>query len=133
MSEKCLPIGGNRFSMCASHKVALSDIVVSTDRGTFAFRMPMLAPESLKMKRRDLAFIFLGGAALWPLRIHAQRATNRMPRIGVLLPGTPASFSIRAKAFLDALSKLGRVEGGTVEIEWKWANDRVDGFARTCS
>jgi putative ABC transport system substrate-binding protein len=78
------------------------------------------------MKRRDLAFIFLGGAALWPLRIHAQRATNRMPRIGVLLPGTPTSFSVRTKAFLDALSKLGRVEGGTVEIEWKWANDRVD-------
>jgi putative ABC transport system substrate-binding protein len=49
-----------------------------------------------------------------------------MPRIGVLLPGTPTSFSTRTKAFLDALSKLGRVEGGTVEIEWKWANDRVD-------
>src|SRR5262249_16216813 len=30
------------------------------------------------------------------------------------------------KAFLDGLSKLGRVEGETVEIEWKWANDRVD-------
>jgi len=49
-----------------------------------------------------------------------------MSRIGVLLPGTPASFSIRAKAFLEALRKLGRVQGATVEIEWKWANDRVD-------
>jgi len=78
------------------------------------------------MKRRDFAFIIFCGASVWPLRIHAQRATNRMPRIGVLLPGTPASFSIRTEAFLDALSKLGRVEGGTVEIEWKWANDRVD-------
>jgi len=78
------------------------------------------------MQRRDFAFIVLGGAAMWPLRIHAQQATNRIPRIGVLLPGTPTSFSIRTKAFLDALSRLGRVEGRTVEIEWKWANDRVD-------
>ena len=78
------------------------------------------------MKRRDFAFIVLGGATAWPMWIHAQRPSNRTPRIGVLLPGTPASFSVRTKAFLDALSKLGRVEGGTVEIEWKWANDHVD-------
>jgi putative ABC transport system substrate-binding protein len=76
------------------------------------------------MRRRDFAFIVFGGAAMWPVRIHAQR--NRMPRIGVLLPGTPTSFSLRAKAFLDALSKLGRVEGRTIEIEWEWANDRID-------
>lgn len=77
------------------------------------------------MKRRDFAFIVLGGAAAWPTWIYAQRPSNRTPRIGVLLPGTPTSFSVRTKAFLDALSKLGRVEGGTVEIEWKWANDQV--------
>jgi putative tryptophan/tyrosine transport system substrate-binding protein len=77
------------------------------------------------MKRRDFVFV-LGGAAMWPLHLHAQRPTNRMPRIGVLLPGTPTSFSIRTKAFLDALSKLDRVERDTIEIEWKWANDRVD-------
>jgi putative tryptophan/tyrosine transport system substrate-binding protein len=76
------------------------------------------------MRRRDFAFIIFGGAAMWPLRIHAQR--NGMPRIGVLLPGTPTSFSLRAKAFLDAMSKLGRVEGRTIEMEWKWANDRID-------
>jgi putative tryptophan/tyrosine transport system substrate-binding protein len=78
------------------------------------------------MKRRDFAVIVLGGAAAWPMWIHAQRPSNRKSRIGVLLPGTPASFSVRTKAFLDALNKLGRVEGGTVEIEWKWANDHVD-------
>jgi putative ABC transport system substrate-binding protein len=78
------------------------------------------------MKRRDFAFIVLGGVTVWPLRIRAQRPTNRKPRLGVLFPGTPASFSVRTEAFLDALSKLGRVGGRTIEIEWKWANDRVD-------
>jgi putative ABC transport system substrate-binding protein len=49
-----------------------------------------------------------------------------MHRIGVLLPGTRDSFSRRAKVFVDGLIELGRVEGRTIEIEWKWANDRVD-------
>jgi putative ABC transport system substrate-binding protein len=44
----------------------------------------------------------------------------------VLIPGTAASFSRRVQAFVDGLSLLGRVEGLTIEIEWKWANDRVD-------
>jgi putative ABC transport system substrate-binding protein len=78
------------------------------------------------MRRRDFALIILGSAVMCPLRIHAQQSSHRMPRIGVLLPGTPASFSIRAKAFVDGLNELGRVEGRTIEIEWKWANDRVD-------
>ena len=78
------------------------------------------------MRRRDFAVIVLGGTAIWPLRIHAQRSSTRIPRIGVLIPGSPASFSLRAKAFVDGLSALGRVEGQTIEIEWKWANDRLD-------
>jgi putative ABC transport system substrate-binding protein len=60
-----------------------------------------------------------------PLQAHAQRAA-KIPRIGVLIPGTAASFSRRVQAFVDGLSLLGRVEGLTIEIEWKWANDRVE-------
>jgi ABC-type uncharacterized transport system substrate-binding protein len=39
---------------------------------------------------------------------------------------TPASFSLRTKAFLDGLRDLGHVEGRTIEIEWKWGQDRVE-------
>ena len=78
------------------------------------------------MRRRDFAWFVLGGVAMWPRRIHAQRSSSGMPRIGVLIPGTPASFSQRIKAFVAGLSELGRVEGQTIAIEWKWANDRVD-------
>jgi putative ABC transport system substrate-binding protein len=52
-----------------------------------------------------------------------------MPRIGVLLPGTPASFALRTKAFLDGLRELGHVEGKTIEIEWKWGQDRIETLA----
>src|ERR1700742_2930113 len=78
------------------------------------------------MRRRDFALMVLGSAVMYSPRVHAQHSSHGMPRIGVLLPGTPASFSIRAKAFVDGLNELGRVEGRTIEIEWKWANDRVD-------
>ena len=78
------------------------------------------------MRRRDLALIVLAGTAIFPLRVLAQRSPTRMHRIGVLMPGTPASFSLRAKAFVDGLKEVGRIEGQTVEIEWKWANDRVN-------
>src|SRR4030088_2037159 len=75
------------------------------------------------MKRRAFMTL-LGGAAAWPLAAQAQQP-RRVPRIGVLLAGTPASFSLRANAFLDGLRDLGYVEGKTVAIEWKWGQDRV--------
>jgi putative ABC transport system substrate-binding protein len=80
------------------------------------------------MRRRDFVILLAGGTAMWPLRIYAQQSP-KIPRIGVLLPGTPASFSIRAKAFLDGLSELGYVEGKTIEIKWRWGEDRVDALS----
>ena len=53
---------------------------------------------------------------------------DKVPRIGVLLPGTPASFSLRTKAFLEGLRNLGYVEGQTIAIEWKWGQDKVEGL-----
>jgi putative tryptophan/tyrosine transport system substrate-binding protein len=48
-----------------------------------------------------------------------------MPRIGVLLPGAPATDSLRTKAFLDGLRELGYVEGKTIAIEWKWGDNQL--------
>jgi len=62
---------------------------------------------------------------MWPLQAYAQQP-KKMFRIGVLLPGTPASFALRAGAFLDGLREHGHVEGKTVAIEWKWGQDRVE-------
>jgi ABC-type uncharacterized transport system substrate-binding protein len=80
------------------------------------------------MRRRDFMALLVGGGTTWPLRLHAQQS-QKLPRIGVLLPGTPVSFSLRTKAFLDGLRDLGHVEGRTIEIEWKWGNDRVDALS----
>src|SRR5215470_17344167 len=76
------------------------------------------------MNRR--AFIsLLGGTAAWPLAARAQQS-HKVPRIGVLLPGTPTSFAPRTKAFVEGLQDLGYVEGRTVAFEWRWGQDRVD-------
>jgi putative ABC transport system substrate-binding protein len=80
------------------------------------------------MRRRDFIVLVACGTTIWPLRIHAQQS-QKIPRIGVLLPGTPASFSLRTKAFLDGLRELGHVEGRTVAIEWKWGQDRVEALS----
>jgi ABC-type uncharacterized transport system substrate-binding protein len=78
------------------------------------------------MRRRDFNLVVLGAAMLWSLPGYAQRPSTRTPRIGVLLPGTPTSFALRTRAFLDGLSELGRAEGQSVAIEWRWAEDRPD-------
>jgi putative ABC transport system substrate-binding protein len=81
------------------------------------------------MRRREFITL-LGGAAAsvsLPFAAHAQQS-RKVPRIGVLLPGTPASFSLRTKAFLAGLRDLGYLEGQTIEIEWKWGQDRVEGL-----
>src|ERR1043166_3430535 len=77
------------------------------------------------MRRRD--FIGLAAAAAWSPVAHAQHG-QRLPRIGVLLPGTPESFASRTNALLDGLRELGYAEGKTVEIDWKWGQDRVQTF-----
>jgi putative ABC transport system substrate-binding protein len=77
------------------------------------------------MRRREFITLIGGAAAAWPLVARAQQS-HRVPRIGVLLPGTPTSFAPRTQAFVEGLRDLGYVEGRTIAIEWKWGQDRVD-------
>jgi putative tryptophan/tyrosine transport system substrate-binding protein len=78
-----------------------------------------------RMNRRDFITLLGGAAVAWPLGARAQQS-HKVPRIGVVLPGTPTSFAPRTKAFVEGLQDLGYVEGRTVAFEWKWGQDRVD-------
>jgi putative tryptophan/tyrosine transport system substrate-binding protein len=78
----------------------------------------------VSMRRRDFIVLAAGAAALRVPIVHAQPAP-KIPRIGVLLPGTPESFALRTGAFIDGLKDLGYVEGKTILIDWKWGQDRI--------
>jgi putative tryptophan/tyrosine transport system substrate-binding protein len=83
------------------------------------------------MNRRDtvLALLALGAA---PVTARAQQQT-KIPRIGVLIPGSRTGFSQRIEALLQGLRDLGYVEGKTIAIEWRWADGRVEELPRLAS
>jgi putative ABC transport system substrate-binding protein len=63
----------------------------------------------------------LGGAALgWPLRASAQQT---MPVVGFLHPGSAADWTDLVDAFREGLKEEGFVEGRSVTIEYRWADD----------
>ena len=79
------------------------------------------------MRRRDFISL-VGGAVVWPLAARAQQATNEpiMPTIGLLGPATAAGFAPFLDSFRQGLSATGFVEGRTVAIDYRWANNELD-------
>jgi ABC-type uncharacterized transport system substrate-binding protein len=79
------------------------------------------------MNRRALISLLGGAAAVWPLAARAQQQP-RMPTIGFLGGGTPASQRLWLTAFVERLRELGWVEGRSVAIEYRWAEGRPERF-----
>jgi putative ABC transport system substrate-binding protein len=74
------------------------------------------------MRRRDFITLLGGAAAAWPLRARAQQS-ERMPRIGVLMPyaeNDPES-SPRVAALRQGLAQLGWTEDRNVRLEYRWS------------
>jgi putative tryptophan/tyrosine transport system substrate-binding protein len=77
-----------------------------------------------QIARRHFIFIIGGTAVAWPLSLHAQQG-RRIPRIGVLLFGTPDTDP-NLPAFLRGLRELGYVEGQSIAIEYRYAEGKSD-------
>src|SRR5256885_17117275 len=78
------------------------------------------------MRRR--AFISLLGAAAWPLAARAQQP-GKLPTIGFLGTATPAAWGAFTVAFVQRMRQLGWIEGRTVAIEYRWAENRTERYA----
>jgi len=78
------------------------------------------------MRRRDFIKVIGGGAAAWPLAVHAQ--PPKLPTIGVLGTSTPSGWSQFVVAFVQRLRDLGWTEGRNVAIEFRWAEGRTERF-----
>src|SRR5262249_42035257 len=73
-----------------------------------------------RMRRREFIALLGGGALAWPLATQAQPSA-RPPKLGLLIPGSPASYSQRCAALVQRLRELGWVDGSTIAIEHRWA------------
>jgi putative ABC transport system substrate-binding protein len=80
------------------------------------------------IRRRE--FILLGGSAVaaWPVAAHAQQSA-KLPTIGLLVPGTPASHGQWYAVLVQRLRELGWIEGRTVAIEVRYAEGHVKRLA----
>ena len=75
------------------------------------------------MRRREFITL-LGGAVAWPFGVRAQQPT--MPVIG-FLRSTPAKpFAHIVAAFREGLKETGFVEGQSIAIEQRWADNQLD-------
>jgi putative tryptophan/tyrosine transport system substrate-binding protein len=80
----------------------------------------------MKMRRREFIAL-LGSAAAWPMAASAQQ-DGRVRRVGVLMQGKPtdATYQSYLGAFIEALQKLGWIDGRNLRIDSRWGGDEAE-------
>jgi putative tryptophan/tyrosine transport system substrate-binding protein len=76
------------------------------------------------MRRREFLGVLGSMAAAFPVTARAQQPT--MPVIGFLHPTSPETNADRLRAFRQGLKDVGFVEGDSVVIEYRWAENQID-------
>src|SRR5262249_27066565 len=80
-------------------------------------------PEAKPMRRREFIALVGSAAAAWPFGVRAQQA---LPVIGFLHGASRGPYARFMPAFHHGLKEAGYTEGGNVEVEYRWAEDRYD-------
>jgi ABC-type uncharacterized transport system substrate-binding protein len=79
------------------------------------------------MRRREF-IAGLGGAAVWPVVVGAQQQSERVRRIGVLLPydENDRLQKARISAFTEALAHLGWTDGRNMRMDLRSFDDDIN-------
>lgn len=75
------------------------------------------------MRRREFLGVLGGAAAAWPTFALGQ---EKLPRVGLLLPGTPASHGGYVPTFLKGLEQFGLINERNVALDLRYAEGRLD-------
>jgi putative ABC transport system substrate-binding protein len=78
--------------------------------------------------RREFMTLLGGAAAAWPLAARAQQA-GKLPTIGLLTAGAPATHGRWVAAFVQRLAELGWIDGRTITLEYRWGEGRPERYA----
>jgi putative tryptophan/tyrosine transport system substrate-binding protein len=76
------------------------------------------------MRRREFITMIGSASAAWPLMARAQQTA--LPVIGFLSPGSPEADTGRMNALRRGLAEVGYVEGESVAIEYRGAQNQYD-------
>jgi putative ABC transport system substrate-binding protein len=76
------------------------------------------------VRRREFISLLGTGAVAWPVAARAQQPT--MPVIGFLSGVSPQSYVHVVAAFRQGLKEAGYVEGQSIVIEYRWAQNEID-------
>jgi len=79
----------------------------------------------MNLRRRDFITLLGGAAAAWPLSARAQQR-QALPVVGYLHSGSPEAYAPLVAAFRKGLGEVGYVEGRSVAVEYRFANDQAD-------
>ena len=77
---------------------------------------------AIHIRRREFILTLGGVAAAWPLATRAQQ--QAMPVIGFLYSGSPDPVAHRLAALRQGLKDSDYVEGESVAIVYRWAENR---------
>jgi ABC-type uncharacterized transport system substrate-binding protein len=78
------------------------------------------------MARKAIIAVWLVALTLVPFRKAEGQQPNKVPRIGFVDAGSPATTGHRAQAFMQGLRDLGYVEGQNIVIEYRWAQGKLE-------
>ena len=81
------------------------------------------------MKRREFITLIGGAAAGWPLTARAQQPiaqVGKMPRLGMLMPGSSAHSGTIVAPFYRGLRDLGYIEGQNIVIERRYGDGNIE-------
>ncbi len=77
------------------------------------------------MKHKVILFLLAVSLLICFHRAEAQQPT-KIPRIGYLTASSPSSMSARVEALRQGLRELGYIEGKNIDIEWRFADGKLD-------